>query len=405
MLNAVTGADARARPPATSKGGHVRASVPLSEFDRRRIAWLRLVLVLALVFLHYGGVYGSELSPYRGYQGQELPVASILISFVLYVGFTAVPAMSAISGYLFFHGATPRTPPDFARKLRRRVQSLLVPLLIWGTGFAIVGYLAHLAYPSLFQPFFGNPERSFFGTWADAAIGITRTPLAFQLWFVRDLLVTVALSPVIWVLVGRAPRLTIALLVPLWILDVQTVVFHRLDVLLFFCIGAACALHGFRPDLPRRAILPVFALFLAAVLARTLAPWAVGRDTGLDFDVATAAMRVLGALAIWNVAALLLDGRVADWVVRNAYMAFFIHCAHYPPILFLKLGLGAMIDPANETAQVLLYLTTVSLTIWACIAAGRLLQRAAPATFAVLSGGRTRRGSDNPAAGFLPTTG
>lgn len=392
-------------PSAACQRTHAPAAprqraAPISELDRRRIAWLRLVLVLALVFLHYGGVYGSELSPYRGYQGQPLPVASILISFILYIGFTAVPAMSAISGYLFFHGATRDTPPDFMRKMRRRVQSLLLPLIIWGAGFATVGVLAHLAFPSLFANFFAN-GRNPAVNWLDAAFGLTRTPLAFQLWFVRDLFVTVMLSPLIWLLAGRLPWLTIAVLVPLWVLDVPTVIFYRLDVLIFFCFGATCAIHGLRPDLPRRFILPVFALFLAVVLARTVAPYYVGRTMGLDFDIATAAMRVLGAIAVWNVAALLLEGRIADWVVKNAYMAFFIHAAHYPPILFLKLGFGAAIDPMSEVAQIGLYVVTVSLTIWLCLTVGRLLQARTPETFRILSGGRTRPGGQ-PKAGFLP---
>jgi hypothetical protein len=376
-------------------------AAPLTELDRRRIAWLRLVLVLALVFLHYGGIYGSELSPYRGYQGQPLPVASILISFVLYIGFTAVPAMSAISGYLFFYGASRDTPPDFVRKLRRRVQSLVLPCVIWGAGFATLGLAMHLAAPSLFANFFDS-GRNMVVNWLNASLGITRTPLAFQLWFIHDLIITVALSPVIWFLASRLPWLTIAVLVPLWVLDVPTVLFHRLDVLIFFCFGATCAMKGLRPDLPRRLILPVFGVFLAVALARTVAPYYIGRTMGLDFDIATAAMRVLGALAVWNVAALLLEGRFADWVVKNAYMAFFIHCAHYPPILFLKLGLGSMIDPMSEVAQIGLYVVTVSLTIWTCILVGRLLQARMPGTFRILSGGRTL--PDGKAkAGFLPT--
>jgi hypothetical protein len=133
-------------------------STALSDLDRRRIGFLRLVLVLALVFLHYGGVYGSSFSPYPGYQGQPLPVAAILISFVLFIGFTAVPAMSAISGFLFFQGATPQRPPDFARKLRRRVHSLVIPFLIWGTLFALVGYAVHLIYPDLFAAFFAKNQ-------------------------------------------------------------------------------------------------------------------------------------------------------------------------------------------------------------------------------------------------------
>jgi succinoglycan biosynthesis protein ExoH len=402
-----TAGAAHTRPSSTHNSGGVASAkagaVPLTELDRRRISWLRLVLVLALVFLHYGGVYGSDLSPYRGYQGQDLPVASILISFILYIGFTAVPAMSAISGYLFFDGATPRRAPNFARKMRRRVESLVLPFLLWGTGLAIVGYLAHLAVPSLFGSFFDRPGANPVATWLNAAIGITRTPLAFQLWFVHDLIVAVAISPLVWLLIGRLPWLTIAVLVPLWILDVQTVIFHRLDVLTFFCFGAACAMHGIRPDLPRRAILPVFGLFLAVALARTVAPYFVGRIGGLDFDIATAAMRVLGAVAVWNVAALLLEGRIAEWVLRNSYMAFFIHCAHYPLILFLKLGLGSTINPASEVTQILLYLVSVALTISGCVAAGHLLSRVGPKAFRILSGGRTRPGAKTEVPGFLPT--
>ena len=377
-------------------------STALSDLDRRRIGFLRLVLVLALVFLHYGGVYGSSFSPYRGYQGQPLPVAAILISFVLFIGFTAVPAMSAISGFLFFQGATPQRPPDFARKLRRRVHSLVIPFLIWGTLFALVGYAVHLVYPDLFAAFFAK-DQSFLRTWGNAIIGINRTQVAFQLWFIRDLILTVAVSPLIWLLVGRLPWPSLAALVPLWILDYDLVIFHRLDVLLFFSFGAACAMHGFRPELPKRWVVPVFVLFLMAAMARTLAPWALGRADGLDFDVATGAMRILGALAVWNAALLVIDSRFAAWVGRNTYMAFFIHAAHYPPILFIKLSLGSMIDPMSEVAQITLYLLTVSLTISGLIALGRLLERQTPRLFKVISGGRTEGGSRKERAGFLPT--
>ena len=374
----------------------------LTDVDRRRIGYLRLVLVLALVFLHYGGVYGSDYSPYQGYQGQALPVASIFISFMLYLGFTAVPAMSAISGYLFFQGATAQRPPNFARKLSRRVESLVVPFLLWGTFFSVIGYGVHQVYPDLFDEFF-KPQYGFLRTWGDAIIGINRTPLAFQLWFVHDLILTAAVSPIIWVLIGRLPWITLAVLVPLWILDYDLLIFFRLDVLLFFCFGAACAMHGFRPDLPRRWIGPVFALFLAAVMARTLAPWVVGRAGGLDFDIATGAMRILGALAVWNAALLMLDNRFAAWVERNTYMAFYIHAAHYPPILFLKLALGSMIDPMSEIAQIVLYLGTVGLTVSGLILLGRSIDSAWPRFFRVISGGRTRGASKGERPGFLPT--
>ena len=115
--------------------------------------------MLALVFLHYGGVYGSDVSPFRGYVGQELPVASILISFILFVGFTAVPAMSAISGYLFFQGASRDNPPDFMRKIGRRATSLALPFLIWSTFFAAAAFLVHLRWPGMFANDFSTVHR------------------------------------------------------------------------------------------------------------------------------------------------------------------------------------------------------------------------------------------------------
>jgi hypothetical protein len=381
-------------PPASKEA--------LTDLDRRRIAFLRLVLVLALVFLHYGGAYDSFFSPYRGYQGQELPVASIMISFILFIGFSAVPAMSAISGFLFFQGATPRRAPDFARKMRRRVHSLVIPFLFWGTLFALIGYAVHQVHPYIFNDFFGG-DHGFAWTWGNAIIGIEGPQLAYQLWFIRDLILTVAISPFIWLLVGRLPWITLAALMVLWISGYDLVIFHRLDVLLFFSFGAACAMHGWRPELPRRWAIPVFALFLAAAMARTLAPWVLGWTDGVGFSIATGTMRILGALAVWNAASLVLDTRFAAWIGRKSYLAFFIHAAHYPPILFIKLALGSMIDPNSEIAQILLYLASVALTISSLILIGPLLQRWTPRLFRVISGGRAEGQSGKEKAGFLPT--
>ncbi|TPE50814.1 acyltransferase family protein [Amaricoccus solimangrovi] len=378
----------------------------MTELDRKRISYLRLVLVLALVFLHYGGVYGSDISPYIGYTGQDLPVASIMISFILYIGFTAVPAMSAISGYLFFQGATRDKPPQFARKLRRRATSLALPFLLWSSFFAVVGYLVHIyVVPGLFGDEFSTTYRSHLHVIADVILGYSRTPLAFQLWFVHDLILTVIFSPLIWILIGRLPWITIAILVPLWILDFHFWIFHRLDVVVFFCFGAACAMHGLKPDLPKPAIVPVFVLFLAVAMARTVAPYYLGHSTGIDLDIATAAMRVLGALAVWNASSLVLNGAFAEWVERNSYMAFFIHCAHYPPILFLKIALATLVATDTETGQIILYFVTVFLTIGLLVALGNALQRRTPEFFRIISGGRVRPGHKTEASGFLPTRG
>lgn len=381
-------------------GAAAASGSELTDIDKQRISYLRLVLVLALVFLHYGGVYGSQFSPYRGYQGQELPIASILISFVLYIGFTAVPAMSALSGFLFFRGATRDAPPDFVRKWRRRAVTLVLPFLLWSSAFAALAYGVYLLEPSLFRSDFNAAGRGPVRLLADAVLGLTRTPVAFQLWFVRDLIVTIAVSPVIWLLMGRLPRITLAVLVVLWVAGNDLWIFQRLDVPLFFAFGAACAMYGWRPDLPKRWVVPVFVLFLAVAMARTVAPYFLGYSSGLSFDIATAAMRVLGALAVWNASALVLSGAFAAWVQRNAYMAFYIHAAHYPPILFLKIVFAQFLNTQSELGQITLYFGTVLIVVALLIASAHLMQRWLPGLFKILSGGRTRPGQATR-GGFL----
>ena len=106
-----------------------------------RIDFLRISLILALVFLHYGAVVGSGISPFDGYVGQDYPIATITISYVLFFAFAAVPLLSAISGFLFFRSAHSGARPDFSKLWRKRLQSIVLPFLLWSGGYVAAAYL------------------------------------------------------------------------------------------------------------------------------------------------------------------------------------------------------------------------------------------------------------------------
>jgi succinoglycan biosynthesis protein ExoH len=356
-----------------------------------RIAYLRLSLIILLVFLHFGALYGTGHSPFRGYSGQDYPFASILVSYIVFLSFTAVPVLSAISGYLFFINAAPDRMPDFADKLRRRLKSLAAPFVVWSAAMASLAFAIHLAAPWMFSGEFDLDGRSVPRFLADAVLGLTTTPIAVQLWFVRDLIVTVALTPLIWLAVGRAPVLTIALVGALWIAGHDLWIFQRLDVLLFFCVGSACAMHGYRPEVPHGWLAPLVVTFLLVVLARTLAPVLLGRDAGLDLDVWTALMRILGACTVWNLSPVLLRMPGAAFMVRNSYLAFFIYCAHFPPILFVREIAGKAFAPASSATHLVVYVSSVVMTIAAAVLIARAMIGVAPKLFEFLSGGRLPR--------------
>lgn len=360
----------------------------LTTDEKEKIAFLRIFLVIALVMLHFEGLYGTSVNPRDGYFGQEFTFASIIISFVCFIAYTAVPALSVISGYLFFMGADRRTPPRFAMKWRKRLSSLVLPFVIWGGLFATLGFLAARAGTGLFEArFLPGPDlwKAFLNAW----IGYSANPLAGQLWFVRDLIVTVAVSPLIWIAIGYAPRVTLVSLCLLWLGDHNLWIFLRLDVCGFFALGAAFAMHGWSREIPRRLSWPLLTIFLVFVVARTVAPYFIGTTEGWGLYWATCFIRVFGVVTAWGSASLFMSRPVHGVVERYGYLAFFLHCAHYPPIIFVKAVFGKVIDPQNSLAHLLVYGLTVACTIAAVIISAYIMQSFSQGFFSVLSGGRT----------------
>jgi succinoglycan biosynthesis protein ExoH len=369
--------------------GEFATSHRLKPEDKEKIAFLRLFLVVLLVLLHFGSLYASGVDPRRGYFGQDHAFASIVVSFVLFLGFTAVPALSVISGYLFFAGTTPDIPPDFRGKWRRRLRSLVLPFLIWSGAFVLAAYFGSLTM-GLYDQRFGSADNLGYAI-ANSWLGLTTYPVAIQLWFVRDLILTIALSPVIWLAVSRVPVLTLAALFGLWLADQNLWIFTRLDVVGFFTLGAAFAIHGWKRDLPKRYAAPLFATFLALVLLRTLLPAILGTsDETWGLYVMTCLMRVFGVITVWTAAPLLMGGAVNVMTARFSYLAFFIHCAHYPPIYAVKSIFGRALDPENSLGHLVVYVATSAVTIVAAVAAAQIIGAISPRVLSILSGGRTQ---------------
>ncbi len=223
-----------------------------------RIEFLRILLILALVCLHYGAVVGSGISPFKGYEGQSNPIASITISYVLFFAFAAVPLLSAISGFLFFRGAPRGIQPDFLTLWRKRLKSIVIPFVLWSGGYVAVAYLAYLAHPSMFESMFSSERGATPMTVLNAAFALTENPFAVQFWFIRDLIVTMALAPLVWLAVSHIPRLWLALLTICWLTEQTFGLFFRLDIFMFFNLGAIIAIYRLDPTRLDRWALPLF---------------------------------------------------------------------------------------------------------------------------------------------------
>src|SRR5512145_303276 len=186
----------------------IRGDAPALSKDglSQTINFARISLIVGLVFLHYEWFPNARISPFRGLDPTHNQVATFVQSFVLFFFFSVVPLLSMISGWLFF-SFNSDAAAALSSRIRRRFASLYLPLVFWNALFLAVLLVLFLALPG--HPLLAEMNIDFASAGAmdylNAVFGLTAHPIGFQFWFVRDLFVTVLVSPLLWLLLTRAP--------------------------------------------------------------------------------------------------------------------------------------------------------------------------------------------------------
>ncbi len=287
----------------------------LSPTVSQAIHRLRVPLILAVLMLHTLPLLRFSQSSLWLVLEQTLRVARPLFFFC--------------AAYLLFrHWQTGWRA--YQQLAQHRLLRLGLPLLVWGL-------LLFCAYNLLlrFGPahWVNNPA----GAKADSVaefialiIGIERNPLAYQFWFIRDLLFLTLLAPLFYLL-WRLLRLTFALVLIALFLFQQWPWFQpALVSVVFFGLGAVAALEGVSLKLPelsyRWGLLLWFGLIGCSVLAAAFA-------VPVDLSWARPVSILVGTLCVWNLA-LRLAGAAehspgASAGVRSDTV-FFVFAAHEP---------------------------------------------------------------------------
>lgn len=150
----------------------------------QKIKLLSLVLSFAVILIHVTNllVYGITSGPLYWIE-----------TAIQYASDYAVPVFFGISGYLFFRNCSPVT---LYPKMRRRVRTLLVPYIIWGLFYTMV--VAGMRYVPVIGRYI-NSDSDFVGAMLDIMVFGRHT----HLWYIRNLMVYVALSPVVYAMLRR----------------------------------------------------------------------------------------------------------------------------------------------------------------------------------------------------------
>ena len=311
----------------------------------------------------------------------------------------AIPSFFIFSGYLFFRGTEQWNADTYKAKLRSRVKTLLVPYLIWNVIYLI--YIKSSSEPfSYVAPFVqemnaGDYIASFWNLIVGET-GITNWlgqatpnhyPINFPLWYVRDLMVLVMISPLIRLFVKHTRKWGLLLLALCYVSGIwPNYTGIQINGVLYFSVGAYLGVHKidmvdwFRRY--RHIIYPI-ATVLALITLYFGSIWT------------TAGLRVYKFFVLFGTAStialaggLVLRGK-AHIAPILSNCAFFIMAMHMIEICQLSDRIYRLLfSPESAIGLTICYISVPFIVAGLCIAIFVLLKKVCPPLLKLLNGGR-----------------
>ncbi len=346
----------------------------------RRIDLLRFPLIVGILFIHANTTTVTLADGAVGVQHTGMAAALVrsYISDVLVR--ISVPLFYLLSGFLFYYGFV-FSKKSYLIKLKSRVRSLLVPFLFWNL-LVLALYAAAQALPATAPYFSGSrmPIASFgMFDYLNAVFGFTQMPIAYQFWFIRDLMALVLLVPVFDILLKRTPFMFLCIALAAWFFEIWPLYIPTSDAVFFFYAGALLAVKRFDVRALDRwgmYIVPAyFALSIADVLSGTFVVHKLGILLG-----ATAA--VYGTKFATD------RPRIGGLLLALSPASFFVFAAHDPLMTVIRKLVYRQFPPTGDPGAIALYFATPLATIALCVAVYSVLARLLPAPTRIITGGR-----------------
>jgi surface polysaccharide O-acyltransferase-like enzyme len=358
----------------------------LDKISSERLDIIRFPLIVGVIFIH---AYGSSINiKNSNAEVDQMGFTSTFIQDFISGGLAriAVPLFFMISGYLFFLGFT-WSLEKYKTKVKSRINTLVIPFLFWNIVTMLAYFLAQ-SIPSTALFFSGSIQYistynvfDFFNN----LLGLNKFPISYQFWFIRDLIVMVAIAPFLLATLSNKKISTIifASLFISWLLDVWPVYVPSLAAFFFFYAGAYFA--NMKYDLfsldKYGKVISLF--YLIVLVTDSLTKGQIYNsyihNVGIVFGIMTALY--LTKFSLQNAA-------VKNTLLKLSSYSFFVFAVHEPTLIILKKLTYKLISPASDLAVTTIYLSIPIATILFALVAHKVLNIAIPKTLRKVTGGR-----------------
>jgi len=343
---------------------------------------LSLVAIILVVFIHS---YNKEVKFTSGESVGELSDWVLFFEnfFSHGVARIATPLFFAISGFLFY-ASFEFTPHGVFDKLKKRFKSLFIPYLFWSVSGLILIFLLQIIPWS--RNFFTR-ELIIHYSFSEIVSTILLNPIPYQLWFVRDLIMLMVFSPLIWYLTKSIRGVWLITLLLLWMVDAKTFELFSNEALLFFTIGCALALDltgAINKKISKTLSYYCLAVWLFIVFLTSYIITFGG--TFFSLNILHNIGILIGILAVWSLYDHVNQDKISKYSIFLGY-SFFIFVFHEPLLTILKKGMFFLLGKTS-LSTLIIYLIAPLVTIGLSMLFRYALRKYTPRFYDFATGGR-----------------
>lgn len=350
---------------------------------------IRFPLIIGVVFIH---AHVTNVGIANGKIISNIEQNTFTFLFQYYISEilarVCVPLFYIISGYLFywnFNGLF----SEYKRKIVSRIRTLLIPFLFWNLlnlGMILLGQLIPITsgyFSGIHMPTILS--LNFWGI-INNVFGITGYPIAYQFWFIRDLMVLILLSPILLFFIKKIPFVSILFLSIMWIFKFNWLYIPSSEAILFFMVGGFWGIKKWDIRLFDKYVKIIFLLYLIISFLDLLL---VDNVNLYFYNLLHNIGIVLGIInAFCLLKSISKNNKVNKILINLSPISFFIFALHEPLLTAFRKLFYFYLNPTTSFEVLILYLGLPFFVIILCILFYKILFRSFPSLLQYICGGR-----------------
>lgn len=343
------------------------------------VSVLRFPLTVGVVFIHSVSFT----------QGQYLVYDFLYTSITKMLCGICVPLFFFFSGYFFFQNVNAFDLATYKSKIKKRVRTLLIPYIFWNLFVVAIIGIGQLLIPSLFSGAFKSVAEFDVNDWLSifyCSLGSNK-PIAFQLWFLRDLIIMSLLTPLFYYLCRYLRFWWLIILMILCVLGAPSLAPGLSFVSLFYyCAGCWFGINRMTFSFKAHKWRWMFILFYVALFVIELFFKMAGYAWVKYIHGLTI---IVGCISILQLASLYVepcDAFKSRFKKSIGNSSFFIYCYH--GIFSLFIGKVANNYVNNDSEAVLCYFGIVVILVVLGVVAFNCFSKVLPRFTSIVTGSR-----------------